>query len=257
MTARPLLSPGHCSVHVEPSRQFTPHAATSHTTLHVEPSHVTVLDAPRARTAHVAPFEHSTLALAPTVKSQIDPSQSGLVLSPVTTSHVAPIVHCGSHELPHEPAHEVPVQFRSQLDPSALHPSTCVQPQEPAPPAVAQVHAVPEHAHSSAAHTFPVLPPPQPAATAPTKKNDAKQSILVMQPPSERAPARSTSTRPTALAHCASGCAAAQSSSSAEQVLRRCSRSSSSTSSSTAGARSRSTTIVPSAGRGSPASRRC
>ena len=77
-------------MHVEPLRQFTPHASTSQVTRHVEPLQDTVLDSPVTTTSHVAASRQLTLAERPTVKSHFEPTHSGLALSPATTSQLAP-----------------------------------------------------------------------------------------------------------------------------------------------------------------------
>jgi len=149
VTLRPELSPGHWSVQVEPLWQFTPHASTSQVTRHVEPLHDTVLDSPVTTTSQVAFSRQLTLADRPTVKSHVEPTHSGLALSPATTSQLAPPVQSALHELPHVAAHEAALQSRLQLEPSPLQLPTLVHPQvieeEPA-----HAHAAPEHSHCAA-----------------------------------------------------------------------------------------------------------
>lgn len=136
-------------MHVEPLRQSTPHAATSQVTRQVEALHETVLDSPVTTTSQVALSRQLTLAERPTVKSHVEPTHSGLALSPATTSQLAPPVQSALHELPQVAAHEAALQSRLQLEPSPLQLETFVQPQlieeEPA-----HAHAAPMHSHCAA-----------------------------------------------------------------------------------------------------------
>lgn len=146
MTEEPEVSPGHCSVQVEPVPQFTPHAATSQTTRHVESLQATVLDAPRRTTSQVEPSRQLTLALSPAVKSHVEATHSGLELFPATTSQLAPPVQSALHELPQVAAHEAALQSRLQLEPSVLHEPTVVHPHVP-PLVPPHAQLEPEHAH--------------------------------------------------------------------------------------------------------------
>lgn len=161
-----MVSPGHCSVQVEPAPQFTPHASTWQVTLQVEPLHDTVLDSPVTITSHVAPSRQLTLAERPTVKSHVEATHSGLALSPATTSQVAPAVQFASQELPHVTAHDEDAQSRLQPAPLAPQLETFVQPQLIAlVVAPAQVQDAPEQLHWSAVQGMGPSPPPHAATT--------------------------------------------------------------------------------------------
>lgn len=146
-TACGAASPAHSSVHVEPTPQSTPQLAISQRTAHVEPSQATVLEAPVIVTSQTAPSRQLTLALLPAVKKHVEPTHSGLALSPATTSQMAPMVQSALQELPHVAAHDAAVHARLQLEPSELHEPTLVQPQVIPVGAPAQVQAEPAHAH--------------------------------------------------------------------------------------------------------------